>query len=62
VRIARVQILARRVFSSDDAVAGWLQTPARSLGGLAPIDLLDTDIGAREVESLVHGIAFGNVM
>jgi uncharacterized protein (DUF2384 family) len=32
------------------------------LGGHAPIDLLDTDVGAQEVEALLNGIAYGNVM
>ena len=62
VRIARVQILARKIFTNNESVAEWLRSPARALNGLAPIDLLDTDVGAREVESLLQGIAYGNVM
>lgn len=62
VRVARIQQLARSVFSTDQAVAQWLNTPAPALEGLAPIDLVDTDIGGREVEAVLQGIAYGNVM
>lgn len=62
VRIARIHQLARKIFTSDEAVSQWLAATAPALDGLKPIDLLDTDTGAREVESVLHGIAFGNVM
>ena len=62
VRIARIQQQARKVFSTNEAVAGWLTSPAPALDGAKPIDLLDTDLGAREVESILNGIAYGNVM
>jgi putative toxin-antitoxin system antitoxin component (TIGR02293 family) len=62
VRIARIQNQARRIFSTNEAVAQWLVLPAPALGGLKPVDLLDTDLGAREIESVLNGIAYGNVM
>ena len=62
VRIARIQHRARKIFSTDEAVAGWLRSPAPALEGAQPIDLLDTDLGAREVEAVLNGIAYGNVM
>lgn len=62
VRIARIQTLARSIFSTDAAVAEWLNAPAPALNGIKPIDLVDTDTGAREIEAVLHGIAFGNVM
>jgi putative toxin-antitoxin system antitoxin component (TIGR02293 family) len=62
VRIARIQTLGRSIFSTDDAVAEWLRAPTPALGGIKPIDLLDTDTGAREIEAVLHGIAYGNVM
>jgi putative toxin-antitoxin system antitoxin component (TIGR02293 family) len=61
-RIARIQKQARNVFSTDEAVAGWLNSPAPSLNGAKPIDLLETDLGAREIESILNGIECGNVM
>jgi len=62
VRIARIQTLARSIFSTDAAVAEWLNAPAPALNGIKPIDLVDTDTGAREIEAVLHGIAYGNVM
>lgn len=62
VRIARIQTLARSIFSTDAAVAEWLNAPAPALHGIKPIDLVDTDTGAREIEAVLHGIAYGNVM
>jgi putative toxin-antitoxin system antitoxin component (TIGR02293 family) len=62
VRIARVQHQARKIFSTNEAVSGWLRSPAPALEGAHPIDLLDTDLGAREVENVLNGIAYGNVM
>ncbi len=62
VRVARIRALGREIFSSDAAVAAWLQTPAPALQGVRPIDLIDTDTGAREIESVLHGMAYGNVM
>ena len=62
VRIARIQRLARKLFTTDAAVSQWLASPAPALDGLPPIDMLDTDLGAREVESVLNGIAYGNVM
>jgi putative toxin-antitoxin system antitoxin component (TIGR02293 family) len=62
VRVARIQTLGRTLFSTDDGVADWLRTPAPALHGTKPIDLLDTDTGAREIEAVLHGMAFGHVM
>lgn len=62
VRIARIQHQARRIFSTNEAVSGWLRSPAPALEGALPIDLLDTDLGSREVENVLNGIAYGNVM
>jgi len=62
VRIARIQHQARKIFSTNEAVSGWLRSPAPALEGSLPIDLLDTDLGAREVEAVLNGIAYGNVM
>ena len=58
----RVHNLARKVFTTDSAVAQWLESSAPALNGQRPLDLLDTDIGSREVEALLQGIAYGNVM
>ncbi len=62
VRIARIQTLARAIFSTDAAVAEWLSAPAPALNGIKPVELVDTDTGAREIEAILHGIEYGNVM
>jgi putative toxin-antitoxin system antitoxin component (TIGR02293 family) len=62
VRIARIQHQARKIFSTNEAVSSWLSSPAPALEGALPIDLVDTDLGAREVEAVLNGIAYGNVM
>ena len=51
--------------SGEKVLAGrrgerWLQKPSRGLAGAVPLDLLGTDLGAREVETelgrIEHGI------
>ena len=58
-RIVRARSLAREIFSSDAAVAGWLGAPDRSLGGRAPLEMLATDLGAQKVESLLRAMIHG---
>ena len=62
VRIARIHHQARTIFSTNEAASEWLRAPAPALEGARPIDLLDTDLGVREVENVLTGIAYGNVM
>jgi putative toxin-antitoxin system antitoxin component (TIGR02293 family) len=61
VRAAAVVTTAEETFGSRERAGAWLRRPSRALAGSAPIDLIDTDIGAREVEDLLvridHGIA-----
>lgn len=61
-RRKRVAKLARKLFSSDAAVAQWLSTPAPALGGRRPEELLKTEAGAAEVEGVLEGISHGNVL
>jgi len=50
----------RTLFTTDEAVSEWLSKPDASLGNMAPLDLLDTDLGAREVENLLRALAYGH--
>jgi len=59
VRLARVYATAVEMIGNAAKAAEWLRTPNRALGGLIPIDQLDTDLGAREVENILGRIAFG---
>jgi putative toxin-antitoxin system antitoxin component (TIGR02293 family) len=60
-RIARVAAQAFAVFSTEDNAATWLRRPNRALNGESPIHLLDTDVGARQVEDVLGRIAHGIV-
>ena len=60
-RLARLIALAKRYIGDDDKARRWLKRPNRSLGGLAPFDLIDTEPGARAVENILGRIAYGGV-
>ena len=59
VRLARVYASAVEMIGDEERAVGWLQTPNRALWGERPLDQLDTDVGAREVEDLLGRIAYG---
>lgn len=59
VRLARVFANAVELIGDEEKAVAWLQTPNRALGGERPLDQLDTDVGAREVEDLLGRIAYG---
>jgi putative toxin-antitoxin system antitoxin component (TIGR02293 family) len=61
VRVARVFGRALELFEGDVAGArAWLTRPQGALGGLVPLELAKTDVGAHEVDVLIgrleHGI------
>jgi putative toxin-antitoxin system antitoxin component (TIGR02293 family) len=58
-RIARVAAQAFAVFGTEDNAATWLRRPNRALNGEIPIRLLDTDVGARQVEDILGRIEHG---
>jgi putative toxin-antitoxin system antitoxin component (TIGR02293 family) len=59
VRMARVYATAVEMIGDTAKAAAWLRTPNRALGGEVPVNQLDTDLGAREVENLLGRIAYG---
>src|SRR5580698_857127 len=59
VRLARVYATAVEMIGNAGKAAEWLRTPNRALGGEVPIDQLDTDLGAKEVENILGRIAYG---
>src|SRR5690242_8782397 len=48
-RLARIASIASDVLGDREKAGRWLQKPNRALGGETPIDLLDTELGARQV-------------
>ena len=58
-RVHRVWNAARSLFTDDHAIAEFLRTPDSSLGA-SPLELLDTEVGANEVEGFIVGLAYGN--
>ena len=58
-RLARIAAHAVAVFGSEDKAGAWLRRPNRALGGDVPIQVLDTDLGARQIEDLLGRIEHG---
>lgn len=59
LRVARVIAAAEEVFGGRDKAGLWLRRPTTALEGEPPLDLLDTEEGAREVETLLTRISHG---
>ena len=61
LRASRVFGRALELFEGDDEAArDWLSSKQPALGGFVPLELAKSDVGAREIESLIgrleHGI------
>lgn len=59
VRVASVTALAEETFANREKAQIWLRRPTAPLGGKRPIDLLDSEPGARVVEQLLYRIGHG---
>jgi len=59
VRLARVYATAVEMIGNEEKASQWLRTPNRALAGKVPLDQLDTDLGAKEVENILGRIAYG---
>jgi putative toxin-antitoxin system antitoxin component (TIGR02293 family) len=58
-RVARLYATAEEVFGARDVAQEWMKTPNRALDGARPLDELETEISAREVEDLLGRIRYG---
>jgi putative toxin-antitoxin system antitoxin component (TIGR02293 family) len=56
---ASIEALACDVLGGRDKASRWLDTPNKALGGRKPLDLLDTELGVREVEEILGRIDCG---
>lgn len=59
VRLAKVAAAAEDVLEDQGNAGRWLQKPNRALGGAIPLDLLGTDLGADQVETILVRIDYG---
>ena len=60
-RLARIVALAKRYIGDEETAGRWLRRANRALGGNTPLAMMDTEMGARAVESVLGRIAFGGV-
>ncbi len=58
-RTARLFALAASVFEDKESAREWLRTPQIGLKNRIPIELINTEAGAREVEDLLGRIEHG---
>jgi len=58
-RLARILKSAADTLGNVDKARAWLVRPNRALGGVPPLDLLDTEVGARQVEDALTRINYG---
>jgi putative toxin-antitoxin system antitoxin component (TIGR02293 family) len=58
-RLARIAAEAARVLGSEDKAARWLHARNRALGNQTPLSLLDTEIGAQQVEAVLGRVEHG---
>jgi len=61
VRVARIAAFAEDVLGSRDKAGRWLQRANRALGGATPLEHLDTDLGALQIEQVLGRIGHGIV-
>jgi len=59
LRFSRVGAVAEDVLGGRENAASWLKRSNRGLGGVRPLDMLDNDLGAQEVEATLHRIEHG---
>lgn len=58
-RLLRVVKAARDLFENDKNADTFLRTPNPALGERIPIHMAQTDVGAREVETIIGRLAHG---
>jgi putative toxin-antitoxin system antitoxin component (TIGR02293 family) len=58
-RVARAASQAVEALGSIDKARVWLKTPNRALACERPLDLLDTENGARQVEDVLLRLNYG---
>jgi putative toxin-antitoxin system antitoxin component (TIGR02293 family) len=60
-RLARLMTLADYFLGDHQVALEWLKRPNHALGGVAPLAIVDTELGAREVENVLGRIGYSGV-
>ncbi len=60
-RLARIVALANEYLGDHERAIHWLKRPNHALGGIAPVEAIDTELGARQVENILGRIAYGGI-
>ncbi len=55
-RLARLYVFTLKVLEDENGAAEWLKRPQWGLGGITPVEMAITEIGAKEVENLLGRI------
>lgn len=58
-RLVRVFARAEEALGEREKATRWMRKANRTLGGKRPIDLLESDVGARMVERILGRIEYG---
>ncbi len=58
-RVVRIFAIASQVFEDDKLASNWLNSEQLGLGDRIPLEMLQTEAGAREVEDLLGRIEHG---
>lgn len=58
-RLARVLAFAEDVLGNRDEARQWMNAPHWELDRKPPVEVAQTEIGARRVESVLHKLMFG---
>jgi putative toxin-antitoxin system antitoxin component (TIGR02293 family) len=59
VRLVRIQTVAEEAFGDAGKAAAWLRRPLAAFSGEAPLEMAQTESGARVVETVLGKIAWG---
>jgi len=60
-RLARIVALADEYLGDHERALRWLKHPNRALGGIPPVAVIDTELGASQVEDILGRIAYGGI-
>ncbi|MBC8121425.1 MAG: DUF2384 domain-containing protein [Gemmatimonadaceae bacterium] len=58
-QLARIAARAQEVFEDTEIARRWFRRPNRALGGAVPFNMLDTDMGAEEIDQVLTRIEYG---